>query len=84
MSYLNPRIEAFPECVHERCEADDVPYRPPTIVLLDPHTHPPSVRNRVLVFGTTGSETLSVSSAPNLLTQTSSRPPENGDVLKII
>ena len=82
MLYLNPRIEAFPECVHERCEADDVPYRPPTVVLLDPHS--PSVRNRVLVFGTTGSKALGVCSTPYLLTQASARPPENEVVLKII
>merc|ERR1719341_344309 len=79
---LNPRIVAFSKCVHERCETDDVPYRPPAVVLLPPDHHPP-VGNRVLVFGTACSKTLRVCSAPNLLTKTSPRPPENGDVLKL-
>ena len=82
MIYLYPRIVAFPKCVHERCETDDVPYRPPPVVLLHPDDHPP-VGHRVLVLGTARSEALRVGSTPNLLTKTSSRPPENGDVLKI-
>ena len=66
--YLNPWIVTFPECVHERCESDDVSYRPPSRLGL-PHAHLP-VSNRFLLLATARTNALRVCPTPDV------RPPE--------
>ena len=67
--YLNPWIVTFPECVHERCESDDVSYRPPPRLGL-PHAHL-SVSNWFLLLATACSYALRVCPTPDV------RPPES-------
>ena len=62
--YLNPWIVTFLECVHERCESDDVSNRPPPRLGL-PHAHL-SVSNWFLLLATARTKALRVGPTPDV------------------